>query len=106
MQPNTKLPECPECDRLHAVAEKSQACGEFLEWLQQQGIVLARWHEHDEECYGESGFRTCGYSKEGDLQLDHTNIQTWLAKFFDIDMNKVENERRALLEAMQERTDK
>lgn len=96
----TQLPECPECARLHTVADKSQVCGEFLDWLQSQGIVLARWHEHSDECYGSNGFNTCGYRKEGDLEPDHTSTPSHLAKFFDIDMNKVEHERRALLEAM------
>ena len=28
-----KILKCPECDKMQVVQEKSQAIGEFLEWL-------------------------------------------------------------------------
>jgi len=36
-----KEPKCPECDKLHAVKDKSQAIGEFIEWVFEQGIQFA-----------------------------------------------------------------
>jgi hypothetical protein len=69
----------PECDKLAAVAKKSQLCGEFLDWLREQGWDLV---EEVEEHY---------------YPVRKTNEQL-LAGFFKIDLNKVETERRALLE--------
>lgn len=73
----------PECDRLAEVSEHSQTIGDFLEWLPQQGIQL------------------CSIPEE----YDHTfvpigrSIESLLAEFFEIDMAKVEKERRAVLDA-------
>ena len=34
----------PEHEKLSAISDKSQACGEFIEWLgYEKGIVLAKW---------------------------------------------------------------
>jgi len=33
----------PEHDRLAAISDQSQVCGEFLEWLQSEGLHLMRW---------------------------------------------------------------
>lgn len=95
-------PKCPECERVHEVAPKSQAIGEFVEWLESQGIVLATYHEHTEGCYNDEDFLVCGYRKD-QLQPDHRNIQSRLAEFFGIDLNKVEKERRALLKYLAEK---
>lgn len=62
----------PECARLSDVRSKSQVCGAFLEWLEQE----KGWH------------------------LPAYNMQQLLAEYFDIDLNKVETERRALLAAL------
>ena len=34
---------------------RTQEIGEFLDWLKQTGIVLARYHEHDEGCSSDVG---------------------------------------------------
>jgi hypothetical protein len=79
-------PACPECEKLSAVAEKSNVIGEFLEWLQSdEGYVIGYW----DEPYG-------GYTRE------YKHIEKWLAEYFEIDLNKVEQERRALLEWLRE----
>lgn len=72
----------PECERMAAVREKSQAIGEFLEWLREEkGWTIA-------EEYGNSDrLLPVRYSTEA-----------LLAEFFGIDLNKVERERRAILE--------
>lgn len=71
----------PENERLKAVSDKSHAIGEFLEWLGGKDIVLAE------------------YAGEGD-RLYPTNrpIEGMLAEFFDIDLKKVEEEKREMLE--------
>ncbi len=75
------LPACPECDKLAKVSEDSQKIGEFIDWLHSQEIELAKW-EDDE------------------LFTIHESIEKLLAKYFEIDLVKVENERQALLKAM------
>ena len=90
-------PACPECEKLHAIHEQSQKCGEFIEWLQQtKGIWFAKPHEHTDECY-DKGFAMCGLRKD-ELSVVALDTQKTLAEFFEIDMKKVEEERRALLE--------
>lgn len=100
-----QLPACPECDKLHAIAAKSQVCGEFLDWIKGQ-FFLAKPHEHTDECYvnsagKENGFRHCDLSTD-ELQSVHESTESLLARFFNIDMKKVESERRALLDAIRE----
>lgn len=46
--------EYPEHERMAAVSDQSQAIGEFLEWLTEQGITLATW-ERTKPCDGHSG---------------------------------------------------
>ena len=59
---------CTECDKLVKVSGESQKIGEFLEWAEAEGLV--------------------------DL---HEGIEKMLAKYFEIDLNEVERERRMLL---------
>lgn len=74
----------PECDKLHAIKEKSQAVGEFLEWLcQTKGVFLVS--------FGEDGEKMCYFQY---------NREQLLAEFFEIDLNKVEEERQAILEEL------
>lgn len=87
----------PEHDKLRAVSDKSQAIGQFIEWLQDRGIVLARYHEHEESCYDEGEIRVCG-TRAGDLVPDYSTIETRLAAYFKIDLKKLEAEKRALLD--------
>ena len=83
-------PACPECEKLSAVSEKSQELREFLEWMEQScGIILAE--ECDEEYLGErlvTSWKYRGVSGKNKL----------LAEYFGIDLDKVEDERRALLD--------
>ena len=37
--------ELPTLERVLAVRDQSQAIGEFLEWLREQGISLCEWRE-------------------------------------------------------------
>ncbi len=96
-------PPCPECEKLHAVKDKSQVIGEFLEWLQsEKKVQLCLAHEHTDGCFEEDDVDHedpphCG-CQEGELVPFHTGIEKILAEFFEIDLAKVENEKRALLE--------
>lgn len=118
-----------EHDKLHAVREKSQAIGEFLDWLDEKGIRLARYHEHADGCYephvhdygcsdscgarkndGKHSHpfagcslrceketnRICGWRDDA-LAPIHTSIEKLLAEYFEIDLDKLEREKRAML---------
>jgi hypothetical protein len=92
---------CPECEKLTSVSQFSQKIGEFLDWIAQtHGVVFSKYHTHsDEGCYDEEGNRTCGVRTD-DLDRFFFDKEKLLAEFFEVDLEKVENERRALLEAL------
>jgi hypothetical protein len=72
----------PECEKMAAIKDKSQVIGEFLEWASET-----------------QGFRLCisdWYSNEY-IPIGMTT-EILLAKFFDIDLNKVEIEKRKILD--------
>jgi hypothetical protein len=77
----------PEHDKLAKVSTRSQAIGEFLDWLQnEQGITLANY---DDEYYG-------GHQ----LLSVHRSIEEWLALYFDIDRGRLEDEKQAMLNSL------
>jgi len=80
MKPNP-YPPTPECDKLSAVKDQSQIIGAFLDHLSQEGI---------EFCIREG--------KYDDLVPLNQSIEVTLAKYFDIDLKKVEQERQAILD--------
>ena len=76
----------PECEKLAAVSDKSQAIGAFLEWLREtKEYEIAKWDTDDR----------LGIDK---LSPVHYSIESLLAEYFEIDMNKVEKERQQILE--------
>lgn len=74
----------PEHDKLTAVAEQTQAIGEFVEWLESKGIFLARYVEGSNYPRSVHGFR--------DL----------LAEWAGIDQDKLEAEKRQMLNALRD----
>ncbi|APU88960.1 hypothetical protein Rctr197k_163 [Virus Rctr197k] len=98
-------PSTPEHDKLRSVAGDTQKLGAFLEWLAADGVVLARHHHHGAGCYevedrGIAGVRihlTCELA-EDDLMPDYETIQKRLARYVGIDLEKLEEEKRALLD--------
>lgn len=74
----------PECEKMVAVKDQSQAIGEFIEWLQDtKGMFVCELIEGDNE-YGEY-IPSC-FSKE-----------KFLAEFFNIDLSEVEKEKCQML---------
>lgn len=73
-------PRFPELAKeTEAKTAGSQQLGEFLEWLQEQGVVLGEWQ----------GSNTLGVS--------HRSAGDLIAGFFGIDVKKAEAERQQLL---------
>lgn len=80
----------PEHEKLKKVQKESQAVGEFLEWLRgEKGYEIARWNRDD-------------FDEEDDRLVPvHISIEKLLAEFFNIDTNKLEEEKRAMLAQLQ-----
>lgn len=80
--------ETTECARLAAVSDHSQRIGEFLHWLQANRTPALTLCAVSED------------SEDDRYYPARVRIETLLAEYFKIDLNKVERERRALLEGI------
>lgn len=77
----------PELDKMLAVKEKSQTIGEFLQWLAGQEFEIC-------EC----GKILDNYDEKMDGLLPvRKSTEQLLAEFFEIDLNKCEQERQQIL---------
>lgn len=76
----------PELEKVKVTHQDSQKITEFIEWLNGQNIELCSFNE--------SGRKEIYWP----VQID---MEKLLADYFEIDLVKVENERRALLESIQ-----
>jgi hypothetical protein len=86
---NKNYPPTPELDKMKSVNEKSQAIGEFLDlFLPEKGIRLMRL----EQPQGDETIEECRYVPV------NQSVEKLLAEYFEIDLNKCEKERRAILE--------
>lgn len=75
----------PEHTKLRAVSAKSQEIGTFLEWIE------------------EKGWRFATYREDGRQTLDPVYFGTkekLLAEYFHIDLDKIEAEKRAMLDEL------
>jgi len=61
----------PECEKLTRCQPMSQKCGEFIEWLEKRQAIRFKGHQ---------------------------SLPQLLGKFFEIDENKLEKERREMLD--------
>lgn len=80
-------PECPEYEKMKQIADENntQSIGLFLDYyLRQHGYTICKWDE-EEEIFYQAG----------------SSPERIIAECFDIDLDKVDDERRALLEWIQ-----
>jgi hypothetical protein len=83
--------------KLMEVYEQSQACGDFFEWLVlHKGFMSVVEHEHDDTCY-QDGMQICDFMKGDLIPVPHEPIEALLAQFFEIDLDKIEEEKRQML---------
>ena len=84
----------PEFEKIQTNHDESQVIGMFLEWLQnEQEVILC----------------TCDKRKSDKLDEEYYDpiddtIEQLLAEYFDIDLDKVEKERRGLLDEIRKQT--
>jgi hypothetical protein len=92
----------PELDKMLAAKKDLgiEDVGRFIEWLESQGIHLCEWieHQHDETCYGDDGYLTCGFARGPRLDYISGSVEQLLAKYAGVDLDKVEAEKRQILE--------
>lgn len=82
------LSKYPEHDKLQKVQVESQAIGEFHDWMNEQG------------------YNICELEGEHDRFIPiHRRIDDLMAEFFGIDRDKVEEEKRQMLDEMRNRAD-
>lgn len=112
----------PECDKALVVQEDSQKIGEFLDWLGEQDIQLCSPHKHSDNCYrcgttelkegerkswdylGQAKYTgekeiDCSYH-EGEEVYIHEPFEKLLARYFNIDLAKVEKEKQSILDKL------
>lgn len=97
--PGTSPDKYPEHEKLKLISAESQAIGEFLEWLDFGGL-------EDFGCVELAHYplftREDGSEDRSDylqwIALPKTRI---LATYFDIDQEKIEAEKRAMLESLE-----
>jgi len=79
----------PELDFQHLIIESGQSelLAKFYDWLTEKGYSLCFWSDGDE--YDDGGYYPLSMSPE-----------KLFAEFFGIDLNKIEAERRAILEEL------
>lgn len=88
----------PECGKMAKSAPISQPIGEFLDWLlNEKGYILARW---------EKNLDPDADPDEDLLMPKNPGIQNLLAEYFQIDLKLVEQERRAMMEALRQQHEK
>lgn len=102
----------PEHERLAEIQHKSQAIGEFVDWLKGKGIFLCdRWQgsvEDLEALAGEplgNGFEDLFFKIiEGQKRFRRidTPIIRLLEEFFEIDPDKIEQEKLQMLEILRQ----
>lgn len=71
----------PEHEKMGLVREDSQKIGEFLEWLRSKGLVICTYQERHE-----------GYWPA------NMSINQWLADYCEIDLRRIDQEKRLMLE--------
>lgn len=97
-----------ELEKLEAVSERSQSIGEFLDWLFDtkkyhvgKYLTDAEYESEDnvyfvDGLYEKEQFKRHEIGKE-ELMSIHIDIEKLLAEFFEIDLVKVEEERKETL---------
>ncbi len=82
--------EYPEHEKLTAIQEKSQLLGEFLEWARSNGYDFCQMTTQEE---GSPWERV-------EYQPYRKSVDQILAEFYEIDLRKLEEEKREILASL------
>ncbi len=110
--------------KLKAVKDRSEACGSFIDWLHSKGVSLTQWKDVHYVCttcgeVPEKEIRRCGWNAGhthyhcnqdcGEAGVERIGaqfhpynkpIERILAEYFEIDLDKLELEKRAMLDEL------
>lgn len=75
----------PECEKLSEHHAQMEIIREFLEWASENGMEFGRWEP-----------RLTGQVYDNFSPVNQS-VDQYLAQYFEIDMAKVDEERRAML---------
>lgn len=99
----SEYPETTELDKLGAVQEESQSIGSFIDWLETEAQFGPQEGKGRKEAIhaqklNNSPVKLCLFDERyGEWRPVGLRIEEMLARYFEIDLNKVEEERRAVL---------
>lgn len=79
----------PEHDKLSAVKDQSQTIGAFLEWMPSNGYYVGQYIQDPEW-------------KDYQFVPSNLTINQLLAEYFEVDLDKLEDEKRQMLESIRE----
>ena len=84
----------PEHKKMQAVRSESETLSSFVDWLSERGIALCKWQAAIRHSDAWGDFSPEGYYRvrEGPNEL--------FASFFEIDLEKVEEEKLEMISAM------
>jgi len=88
---NSPQPPTPECDKLLSVTDESEKITNFIDWM----IAKTDCRICFRDVYDDGHYYSIG----------HGEIENMLAKYFDIDLDKVEKERTTLIKWIRENVD-
>ena len=77
----------PEHEKLEKLGDYPQVIGEFLEWMSYEKQIQRAIYSNTEK-------------GDDNLYLDNTPTQDLLAEYFEIDRDKLEQEKQQMLEEM------
>lgn len=83
-------PKTDECQKIVDVQEQSAVLSGFYDWLREERIHLAKYEKVERDEYGD-------YEEREELFPIRDGPEVLFARYFNIDLNKVEEERRTLL---------
>lgn len=84
MSKHNPEPPCPECEKLAACKERSAILSGFYDWLNSQKMIIGEWIDYDN-----------APAQWGRIRISPEQL---FARYFEIDLKKVEKERQRLLE--------
>lgn len=87
------MTDYPEHEKLTVIRPQSQAVGEFIEWLRQNGMTI---------CTYETGANADRYG--GEYVPIRESRDKLLARHFEIDLDVIETEKRAMLAELSKAT--
>ena len=105
-------PKTPELDKIQAHMNTSQAIGSFIDWLGTEAEFGPKRGDGRKAAVratklNASSVVLCVFDDDtGEYEPVRLGIEEMLARYYEIDLNKAENEKRAILEYAREQNER